>query len=364
MVGVAIGLAPVSVAVAATPTTPAAPAALQRPARPTLTASDSSITARWGAVVSADSYRVMLNRAGHIVTRSVAGRSVTFSGLKPRARYSVTVQAVNGLGPSAVSPGRSITVAPVRWGYDVSWPQCGRVATLPRKPAFAIVGVNDGVEGTRNPCLPAELAWARTARGGTTMPRMSFYVEAADPHTETAEESLRWPVSETVHGRSVRIPARYGTHCSGSRSTACAYVYGWATGYRDAHLAGITHPSRYTWWLDVENTAVWSSSTKSNAAILEGMAAYFTGSTANHGIHAKLGIYSTKSLWKQIVGRTREGSPLRGAADWEPAGSIGGGSRASAITRQHADAAFTPGSRVAVSQWTADDIDKNYAPSR
>jgi Fibronectin type III domain len=338
-----------------------------KPAEPTATASDSSVRVTWTATPTATSYRVTLRRSGTAaVTKTLGGtkRSETFTGLKAKTHYSVTVQAANVVGRSPVSPARAITTKPVRYGYDVSWPQCGRVATLPKKPVFAIVGVNDGVEGTRNPCLTQELAWAHTAKGGTTMPKVSFYVEAADPHTETADEPLRWPTSTTVHGVHVAVPATYGTHCSGSRTAACAYVYGWATGYRDAHLSGITHPSKYTWWLDVEDTGVWGTSKQANRAILEGMAAYFTDSTAKHGIHAKLGIYSTTAIWKRIVGTTRTASPLRGALNWEPGGAIGGGSRSLAITRQHADKPFTPGSTVAVSQWTADDIDKNYAPSR
>src|ERR671920_2353469 len=35
-------------------------------------------------------------------------------------------------------------------GNDVSWPQCNKA--LPEDPAFAIVGVNNGLANTTNPC--------------------------------------------------------------------------------------------------------------------------------------------------------------------------------------------------------------------
>src|SRR6476619_3770063 len=50
-------------------------------------------------------------------------------------------------------------------GYDVSYPQCNQ--TLPAA-TFGIVGVNNGVVFSANPCLgtgsgPSELAWAQRA---------------------------------------------------------------------------------------------------------------------------------------------------------------------------------------------------------
>src|ERR1039457_2468788 len=43
-------------------------------------------------------------------------------------------------------------------GNDVSYPQCG--VTLPSQQAFGIVGVNEGLANTTNPCLADEKAWA------------------------------------------------------------------------------------------------------------------------------------------------------------------------------------------------------------
>src|SRR4051812_26557713 len=46
-------------------------------------------------------------------------------------------------------------------GYDVSYPQCG--SALPSAPAFGIVGVDDGIVFSANPCAGTELAWAQQA---------------------------------------------------------------------------------------------------------------------------------------------------------------------------------------------------------
>src|SRR3954465_10133927 len=49
-------------------------------------------------------------------------------------------------------------------GYDVSWPQCSGSAAhhLPRSsPSYVILGLTHGTGHTANPCLGAQLSWAR-----------------------------------------------------------------------------------------------------------------------------------------------------------------------------------------------------------
>src|SRR4051812_16360573 len=46
-------------------------------------------------------------------------------------------------------------------GYDVSYPQCG--SRLPSSPQFGIVGVNNGIVYSPNPCLATQYQWATTS---------------------------------------------------------------------------------------------------------------------------------------------------------------------------------------------------------
>jgi hypothetical protein len=130
-------------------------------------------------------------------------------------------------------------------GNDVSWPQCGQ--TLPKGQTFAIVGVNNGLANTTNPCLATELSWAGTSKGGTAQPLVAVYVNTANPGTAGAW----WPSSNTYGGTTVANP--YGQCTSGSVGAACSYMYGYAKAYDDANIRGVSNPASYTWWLDVES---------------------------------------------------------------------------------------------------------------
>src|SRR6478735_5936173 len=67
----------------------------------------------------------------------------------------------------------------VKLGNDISWPQCGK--SLPKGQAFGIVGVNNGLANTTNPCLASELSWAGSSTGGTGQPKVELYVNTANP---------------------------------------------------------------------------------------------------------------------------------------------------------------------------------------
>jgi hypothetical protein len=59
-------------------------------------------------------------------------------------------------------------------GYDISFPQCG--SKLPRDGAFAVVGVNNGLPWSANPCVKAQFQWASTLQTPA-----SFYTNTANP---------------------------------------------------------------------------------------------------------------------------------------------------------------------------------------
>src|SRR4051812_28763977 len=69
---------------------------------------------------------------------------------------------VLAFGIVSVSQGASTTYT---HGYDVSWPQC-RSDGSSRMPSsnvrYVILGLTHGAGHTVNPCLPAQLSWARS----------------------------------------------------------------------------------------------------------------------------------------------------------------------------------------------------------
>ena len=246
-----------------------------------------------------------------------------------------------GSTPASAAPPR--LSEPV--GIDVSWPQCGK--TLPQQPAFAIVGVNNGLANTTNPCLAQA-----TGLGGygptpqlTSQPRVALYVNTANPGLQGSW----WPTSNNYGGAAVANPD--GTCGSGPGDfKACSYMYGYAKAYDDATVRGVGNPASYRWWLDVETGNSWQGDKAANVADLEGMAAYFTG------IHAEVGLYSTGYQWNQIAGTVAASSPLAGLPSW-----LAGARSLTGAKSNCSSPALTPGSRVALTQYVSGGLDYNYA---
>lgn len=187
-------------------------------------------------------------------------------------------------------------------GNDISWPQCG--GPYPAGQAFGIVGVNNGLANNTNPCLDNQIAWAQASLGGTAQPKVALYVLGANPGLASAS----WPTSNQYPaGTAVTNP--YGT-CTGTVTSACAYMYGYARAYDDVNSRGVTSPTSYRWWLDIETESTWSKTQASNVADIEGMAAYFTK------VGASVGIYSTNAQWKTIAGTVSSTSPLSTLPNW------------------------------------------------
>ncbi|MCU1574688.1 MAG: hypothetical protein JWO93_2770 [Micrococcaceae bacterium] len=228
-------------------------------------------------------------------------------------------------------------------GNDVSWPQCGKA--LPTGQAFGIVGVNNGLANNTNPCLVTELVWAAKSSDTTGQPRAALYVNTANPGTAGSW----WPSSNTYAGTTVPNP--YGT-CGNSAGAACSYIYGWAKAYDDANTRGISSPSTYTWWLDVETGNSWSTDTAANRADLEGMAAYFAS------IKAVTGIYSTTSQWTQIVGTVPSGSRLYQLNSW-----LAGARTLTGAKHNCSSAPLTGGGHVTLTQYVSGSFDYDYSCS-
>jgi hypothetical protein len=236
-------------------------------------------------------------------------------------------------------------------GYDISYPQCG--GPFPATPTFGIVGVNDGVVHSTNPCLgtgdgPSELSWAESSG------HPAFYANTADPGPAY---SSFWPNGQTSPQT-----------CDGTNTEACSYDYGWnmaAYSFAAAVTAeqelNATSPTASAasvpWWLDVETGNSWQtlesdygntpSSGSNDLAALSGASAYL----ANEGV-ASIGFYSTSTQWTEITGGTGQ---FQADPSWVA------GFRSVKTAASGCSATGFTGGRIALTQYPAGGFDADYA---
>jgi hypothetical protein len=244
-------------------------------------------------------------------------------------------------GSTALAAKNSATTATTPLGNDISWPQCNK--TLPKGQAFGIVGINNGLANNTNPCLSTQLSWGLASSGGTGQPNVALYVNTANPGLSGSW----WPSSNVYAGTAVSNP--YG-NCDHSDSAACAYMYGYGKAYDDANIRGISNPSNYLWWLDVETINSWETNKAANTADLEGMSAYF------QSIGASVGLYSTSSQWNQIAGTTSSSSNLYNLKSWLP------GARSQSSAKSNCSLPpLTAGGQVTLTQFVSKNLDYDYS---
>jgi hypothetical protein len=274
------------------------------------------------------------------------------------ARRSVVVVLAAAAAVLGLTGSASAAVTTI--GYDVSYPQCGK--PLPYGQAFGVVGVNNGLPNTTpNPCLAAELTWAWKSSGtARPQPKAQLYLNTANPGAVTPTVAS-WPKTGSTP---------YGV-CTHTNSTACSWEYGRLRASDSvallSHAAQVAmvdgRTSSYIWWLDVENINSWqypgddpvadktSLASARNRATLEGMTAYIVG----HG--GRIGLYSTSSQWAAIVGSTPTTSNLAGRNNWLATGT----STLSAATAYCARPALTPGGHVTLTQYVANNLDRDHS---
>jgi hypothetical protein len=217
------------------------------------------------------------------------------------------------LAASMLVPAAAAHAARTPTGNDVSYPQCGQA--LPSGQAFGIVAVNEGVANTTNPCLTTEITWAQASADATSQPRVSLYVNTANPGNHGVTD---WPATNLAE--------------------------------LDAQTRGVPNPGRYRWWLDVETINSWESSTANNRADLEGMVSCF------RRIGANVGIYSTPKQWDPLVGTVRATSPLYRLPDWIP-----GATTLSRAKKNCGLAPLTGGGTVTLVQWSMKPVNRDLA---
>ena len=189
---------------------------------------------------------------------------------------ATALAAVVGTAASAV----------VRYGNDISWPQCG--GAFPARAGFGIVGVGNGVPFSTNPCLAAEWQWAVAARGAP-----AYYMNLSNPGAASSHWNQGGPKP-----------------CSGSSTDlGCAYDYGWnAAAAAFAYASSQTSPASavaHVWWIDVETTNTWSPNTAVNLAVVQGALVYLKQQTSK-----AVGVYSTSYQWGVITGGAHVGAPV------------------------------------------------------
>ena len=167
------------------------------------------------------------------------------------------------------------------FGWDVSWPQCGK--PLPSgQHGYAVIGVTDGHLWDMNPCLAEQHRWS--TRGGALG---GLYV------------NVNWP----SRAAEPNVAAQMADTC-GLADLGCQ-MYQW--GFRGVSHAvaeatdrGVSAPM---WWLDVETANRWSPDKGLNAQIVRGA----IDALRKHDI--KVGIYSTWYQWGVIAGDFAPGLP-------------------------------------------------------
>lgn len=188
-------------------------------------------------------------------------------------------------------------------GFDINWPQCSgsHAGKLPSGPySIAILGVDGWAVGSDNPCLGAEVSWAKQATEppghGTATPPYELYLFLNSPSRgSTIDESG---------------PAGNCASLSGPKKNVClTYNYGYNAAVGAMGYAADNGAAAKMWWLDIENDACapgiynnaangefWSCDKALNSETVQG--ALDALREAGH----EAGIYSTAMQYTGITG--------------------------------------------------------------
>ncbi len=211
----------------------------------------------------------------------------------------------------ADADGLPIKAAPLKpgsRGVDVSYPDKNCASEIPDGLDFGIAGINGGRPFTVNSCLTTELA--RFQKHGL---RIEAYINTAYPGSSVASQYLDSPDNPDDH-----------KNCDPSDINCLAYLYGYHAGMYAAQQANEAGIQATMIWLDVETANAWTYKSvemgikPENRWSLLGHIAGFR--SAYQQKEVTFGVYSTKRLWKIVVGNDTwvksEGWPDNDLAMW------------------------------------------------
>ena len=235
-----------------------------------------------------------------VIVAVVLVATCLWSGVPAAAAASRPAPAPVAASPLSVRIGAASVSGSI--ARDIGFPQCWMGLPGAASGVSGVLGTNDGRSFTTNPCLEAELAWAKRLPAAP-----AFYANTGNPGPARAKH---WPLGRTTP----RV-------CSSSspNSRGCAYDYGWTAAMQSYSVAvdaaqRLHHVSRANaqrraanvdWWLDVETMNSWQSSDGAVTAAgqLRDAETLRGEIDALHAVGiAKVGVYSTPYQWQTIVG--------------------------------------------------------------
>jgi hypothetical protein len=169
-------------------------------------------------------------------------------------------------------------------GQDISWPNCN---TLKFKAAsFGIIGVNNGLGFTSNPCIGEEAVLYRQ--------NLSLYLNTGFPGMPYDLKYQSWPFN-----------------CAVTDTNCMAYNYGYNAGRYAVDYALSRGVVSNSWWLDVETVNSWSADTDYNRESLMGEVEAIHQSVDP----ALIGYYTYPTEWVTLTGGWQNGYPNWVATD-------------------------------------------------
>ena len=212
------------------------------------------------------------------------------------ATWAVTAALVSAA--AAASTHASSASTTYTHGYDVSWPQCSsagnghRAAHMPTGGSYVILGLTHGAGHTVNPCLGAQLKWAK--EHGVMV---GAYMVPSYPTPAQLARAGTGPYGTC---------SKNDTYCRAGNDGAKQAAEALAT----LKKAGVPAPMI---WVDVESRRKFPWSGRhpaANARVVQGV----INRLKLGGVG--VGVYTTSYMWQHIVGDYRVNLP-----NWLPAGS-------------------------------------------